>query len=111
MVLLEEKRSLRPASCCSVEVVNGAAGRRVYGLVSTERTLNSALCRPAARAVASSSLRCTALREVSSPLSLKSRPLATLAPSTAASFALKDPESAPNWPVRSQYEAALKAIR
>ena len=102
MVLLEEKRSLRPASCCSVEVVNGAAGRRVYGLVSTERTRKSASCRPAAREVARSSLRCTALREVSSPLSLKSRPLATLAPSTIASLALKEPDPAPNWPVRSQ---------
>ena len=29
---------MRPASCWSVEVMNGAPGRRVYGLASTERT-------------------------------------------------------------------------
>ncbi len=29
IVRSEENRSLRPASCCSVEVMNGAYGRRV----------------------------------------------------------------------------------
>ncbi|MCY1364926.1 hypothetical protein D9M69_517510 [compost metagenome] len=54
MVLLDEKRSLRPASCWSVDVVKGAAGRRVYGLVSTDRTRKSAPSSPAANEVASS---------------------------------------------------------
>src|SRR5699024_8632818 len=31
MVWRAEKRSLRAASCCSVDVMNGAAGRREYG--------------------------------------------------------------------------------
>ena len=38
MVCDDENRSLRPASCCSVEVMNGGYGRRVYGLRSTLRT-------------------------------------------------------------------------
>src|SRR5215510_9114615 len=46
MAVCEEKRSLRLASCCRVEVRNGAAGRRVYGFSSTERTANG---RPSSR--------------------------------------------------------------
>ena len=33
---------MRLASCCSVEVMNGAAGRRVYGFSSTDVTANEA---------------------------------------------------------------------
>ena len=32
---------MRAASCCSVEVVNGAAGRRVYGFDSTFETVRA----------------------------------------------------------------------
>ena len=42
IVCCEESRSLRLASCCSVEVMNGAAGLRVYGFSSTDVTLNAA---------------------------------------------------------------------
>src|SRR3954453_1102514 len=40
MVWLAEKPSLRAASCCSVEVVNGGGGFLEKGLVSTEETVN-----------------------------------------------------------------------
>ena len=40
IVCAEEKRSLRAASCCSVEVMNGAYGRRRYGFSSTRVTVN-----------------------------------------------------------------------
>ena len=43
MVRSTEKRSLRPASCCSVLVMNGAYGRRRYGFSSTRVTAKSAL--------------------------------------------------------------------
>lgn len=43
MVLLTEKYSLRAASCCNVEVVNGAVGDFLAGLVSKSATVNSAL--------------------------------------------------------------------
>ncbi len=33
--------NLRLASCCSVEVMNGAAGLRVAGLASTDRTVRT----------------------------------------------------------------------
>ena len=42
MVVWDEKRSLRLASCWSVDVRNGAAGRRVYGFSSTFSTLERA---------------------------------------------------------------------
>ena len=55
----DENRSLRLASCCSVDVVNGAAGRRVYGFSSTEETVyalwSSALARRRASAKRSAS--------------------------------------------------------
>ena len=53
MVWRAEKRSLRAASCCNVDVVNGAAGRRVYGFVSRFDTANSVLGRRSASASAS----------------------------------------------------------
>jgi hypothetical protein len=45
-VWLAEKPSLRAASCCSVEVVNGGGGFLANGLVSTDETVN----RPASTA-------------------------------------------------------------
>ena len=52
MVCRDAIRSLRDASCWRVEVVNGAAGRRVYGLVSSDATENAESASPATRAVA-----------------------------------------------------------
>ena len=49
MVWLALKRSLREASCCSVDVVNGGCGRRFTVLRSIEATLNA---RPSMRATA-----------------------------------------------------------
>ncbi|CNJ11753.1 Uncharacterised protein [Mycobacterium tuberculosis] len=103
MVTREEKRSLRAASCCRVEVVNGAAGRRLYGLVSTERTENAADCRAAASARAASSFRWVTLEVLRVPSSAKSLPVATRLPSTATSLASKPSEDAVRKrPVRSQ---------
>ena len=42
MAFFEDSRSLRDASCCSVDVVNGAAGRRVYGFSWTLVTATGA---------------------------------------------------------------------
>jgi hypothetical protein len=39
MVRFAAKPSLREASCCSVEVVNGGGGLRLTGFASTEVTL------------------------------------------------------------------------
>jgi DNA topoisomerase IA len=44
MVALELKPSLELASCCRVEVVNGAAGLRVPGVFEISLTMNSASC-------------------------------------------------------------------
>src|SRR5699024_5891781 len=59
MVTLEVKRSRRDASCCNVEVVKGAAGRRRYGLSSKDVTANSACSNPPANDLAEASSRCT----------------------------------------------------
>ena len=82
MVCREPRRSLREASCCSVDVVNGDAGLRVYGLVSRLRTAKSAVSSAATSTRAASSSRCTVDRDVRTPRSSKSRPVATRAPST-----------------------------
>ena len=78
MVWRAEKCSLRAASCCRVEVVNGAAGLRVYGLESTALTMSatSGFRSAAARDSAEARSRATA-SEVSVPVSSKSRPVAT----------------------------------
>ncbi len=89
MVCREAIRSLREASCCSVEVVNGAAGRRVYGLVSSEATDHSEDARLATRLVATASSTCATSADFSSPLSPKSRPEATRFPFTEESRAEK----------------------
>ena len=59
-------RSLRPASCCRVEVVNGAAGRRVYGFVSSDVTVSASFAVPLRASdsdVACASSRTTAFDE------------------------------------------------
>ena len=50
MVRWALKRSLRPASCCSVEVMNGGAGERRKGFSVTARTVKGWPARPAASA-------------------------------------------------------------
>src|SRR3954463_3297002 len=87
MVWRDAIRSLREASCCSVEVVNGAAGLRVYGLVSSEATENGDDARLATRLVATASSTCTTSADFRVPLSAKSRPDATRRPFTEESRA------------------------
>ncbi len=105
---------MRLASCCSVEVVNGAAGRRVYGRSCTERTATAAFAMPAATASAIAWSRCTTSLVRSSPVSAKSRPVATRRPSTPTRRAVKLDAGSP-WgetsATTSQYDAARKAIR
>ncbi len=120
MVWRAEKRSLRAASCCSVDVLNGAAGRRVYGFESTEETTTETEgSRSAvASACAACSSRATASAfpfadDLSWPLSSKSRPVATRVPSSRAR---RDSKGADSVDVarsaeRSQYPAATKASR
>jgi len=109
IVSREESRSLREASCWSVEVVNGAAGLRRYGLDSTDETVPSVTTPAIAVALASS--RCTAADVRSAPSSPKSRPVATRAPSTAARRASKDSSPRAKRAVTSQYEADRNAMR
>lgn len=85
MVRSEVNRILRPASCCSVEVMNGAYGFRVYGFSSTLETLKSRCFSASARrrASASASTRISLFEALSCPSEPKSRPVARRAPSTA----------------------------
>src|ERR1022692_3183409 len=91
MARLELNRSLRPASCCSVEVMNGADGERRNGLWVTDETVKGTPASPAARALASASANTTTdPGEVSTPVSSKSRPEARATPSTATREAVND---------------------
>ena len=109
------QRSLREASCCSVEVMNGADGRRVVGFSVTDRTDQDAPSSAATSAVAAASSRrsapALAAAGFSCPSSPKSPPPATRAPSIATSFAGNSPPSATNVPEASQYPAERNAIR
>ena len=91
-----ENRSLRPASCCSVEVMNGAYGLRVYGFSST---LDTRIWTPvsawASRVASASASTVTAAFALSLPSEPKSRPVATRVPSTATRRAPKIGGSAP----------------
>ncbi len=95
IVRSDENRSLRPASCCSVDVINGGYGRRVYGFSSTDATFSWAPANPVASAVAPTSSSTTTSGAVSPPLlrswpsESKSRPVATREPSTEVSRAVK----------------------
>ena len=79
MVCLAESLNLREASCCSVDVVKGAAGLLVEGFASTEITSTGifGVLIASARAVAFSSSKSRTLA-TSSPLSLKESPVAIL---------------------------------
>ena len=75
MVLLTENPILRLASCCSVEVVNGAAGVLVAGFCCTSSTLNLAFCASAKSACAAFlSESCWFNSAVNKPLSLMNCP-------------------------------------
>ena len=82
-------RSLRPASCWKVEVMNGAAGRLRYGLRSTLRTRNSVSFSPSASVRAALSSRWTVFGRLSSPAWVKLEPAATGLPSRVPSPAVK----------------------
>ena len=56
MVRETEKPSLREASCCRVDVVNGAAGLRFVGLVTSDFTVYSAPMQSVKKALASASV-------------------------------------------------------
>ena len=107
--------SLRPASCCSVVVRNGAYGLRVYGLESIDRTENCESRSAPASAVAVSSFKWTVFAPFSSPIELKSRPCATrlLSTETRREGNCRGVRLSPASSVasRSQYDALRKAIR
>ena len=91
MARLELNRSLRPASCCSVEVMKGAEGERRNGLWVMDFTVKGTSARPAANDRASASPRTTTdPGEVSAPRSSKSRPEASATPSTPTRAAVND---------------------
>ena len=108
------KRSLRPASCCSVEVMNGAAGERRNGRSVTELTVKDRPARAAATEVASSSPSTrTSPLPVRSPCSSKSLPVATVVPPKPTSAAPKL-EAASAWvkvPSTPHQVAERKRIR
>ncbi len=77
MVCLTENPSFCDASCCKVEVINGALGERLEGFFSMEETLKSADKSLVANANASSfdSKSLLSLTSTNSPLSLTSSAL------------------------------------
>ncbi len=96
IVRLVENPSLRLASCVSVEVVNGGAGRSTPGRSSTAVTSHGRCASSAsASAVASCSLRCRTPLAESRPVSeSKSLPVATRSSPTRVSAALNSRRSA-----------------
>ena len=66
MVCFADMRNLREASCCKVDVVKGAAGRRVLGFDSTETTSTLAFGDLVASASASA---CFWSSKITSPVS------------------------------------------
>ena len=84
------KRSLRPASCCSVDVMNGAAGERRKGRSVTDFTVKVCPVRASATEVASSSPSTrTSPLALCSPSSSKSLPVATAVPPSVTRAAPK----------------------
>ena len=63
-----------PAVCCSVDVVNGGTGRRRYGLVSIDETVNVAYSSDRAIAFACVSSSCTTLSLTPAAVSWPSSP-------------------------------------
>ena len=56
MLLARRQRSRFDASCCSVDVMNGALGWRWLGFCTTDRTVKAASARAADSAVARASI-------------------------------------------------------
>ena len=119
MVTADDQRSLRPASCCSVEVMNGGYGRRRYGFSSTRLTANSAFSSRAARPRAPASSRCSTSLEARPVAGSKSRPVAIRSSSRATRLAVNELglpvalscAAVLKVPSMSQYSAVWKAIR
>ena len=112
-----DQRNLRPASCCSVLVMNGGYGRRRYGFSSTPWTVNSRPSSRAARPRAPASSRCSTLDGARPVAGSKSRPVASRMSSTLTSVAVNVSGSpglgaaGANVPSTSQYSAVWNAIR
>jgi hypothetical protein len=87
MVTPELMPSLRPASCWRVEVMNGGAGRRVYGLRSTESTSTGRSTSAVLNAPAAASSSRTTPSLVRAPDWSKSFPVARREPSSSTSLA------------------------
>ena len=85
-----DSRSLRPPSCCSVEVMNGALGEERYGFSSTERTVKCWRARGLRPGRGPEPRRWRRPCPTAWPASSKSLPAATFVPSTATSFASND---------------------
>ena len=109
-----------PAVCCNVDVVNGGTGRRRYGFVSIDATVNVANSNACAIAEACTSSNCTtwsfapaAVSLPSAPKSLepaKRRPPSDTIRESNATL-LPSASGASNVAVTSQYEARTNAIR
>ena len=84
--------------------MKGAAGRRVYGLDSSEVTVAGVAPRVSTSSRAEASVSTVALfeRGLRVPSSAKSLPVATRAPSTVAILAVNCSASGPKVPVTSQ---------
>ena len=95
IVWLAENPSLRAASCCSVDVVNGAGGLRVSGLVSTVSTVK----RPASTAALAAA--------ASPPVPIDSR--SSFSPFHRTSRLLNATPSCSNTAVTDQYSCGRNA--
>ena len=117
MVRLASKRSLRLPSCCSVEVVNGAAGLFVKGFSSAERMVNSPVSSFSLSSFAEAAVSSSTSSRLSLPVSgSKSLPLAMRLPPRVVrrasnSLPLPSPVVGVKRAERSQYSARTKRIR
>ena len=108
----DENPSLRFASCCNVDVVNGAEGRCDAGFSSTDVTVHGMpRFSPSASDVAACSSSRVTVCEVSWPLSLKSLPVATRRSSTFTSVAPNSLAPLRSRASRSQKPALTNARR
>ena len=115
MVRAALKPSLRAASCCSVDVMNGAFGRSVTARDSTEATVNGCVVEPRRRARRRRPRRGARprRRRASRRCRRRSRgPMASRLPSSATSVAgelgASRVAAAANVPSRSQYDAGAE---
>ena len=107
-----ENPSLRLASCVSVEVVKGGAGRSTPGFSSTELTVHGMFFHSASTSARLSlSVSTRAFLPVSAPLASKSLPVATRSSPNRASVAVNSRPSPDSLASRSQYVAARNARR